>query len=334
MVATTGGVDEAREMAHAIKRPRDGFAAAIVIGIFLAVAGCAPVPPRPYQSSRYVQPSHPTVSHAYEVKVVDSNGVLIPGADVEVKTRAVPDGPENFNQCKASGDGACAITVTASSFTSYTRNYSSRAVFSAKKEGFYSGSTTLFNDFGSSDSKKSQTVSGQVVLYRPDDYLSSALKENRQEAQLAKSAADLVSMLRLESILANADVVLGGIDLSSFKGKKYLQVKINSTTVYNYLKLNKYGIGNRLFDDVVRKVLSPLNDKTPLPRSVFGYDLIVYGHGRSFADEYSRADKIEYRFLMPASTVKKYKEKDISGQQLLDASVILMDDERIDLKLN
>jgi hypothetical protein len=85
--------------------------------------------------------------------------------------------------------------------------------------------------------------------------------------------------------------------------------------------------------DSIRKILNPLNNAISSPNAFYGYDLVIYGYSKSFADESSHPDKIEYRFLMPQDAVRKYKEKDISGQQLLDASVILMNDERIELKL-
>jgi len=40
-----------------------------------------------------------------------------------------------------------------------------------------------------------------------------------------------------------------------------------------------------------------------------------------------------YRFLMPENVVRKYKNKEILRQKLLDKSVIHMDDELIELKL-
>jgi len=103
--------------------------------------------------------------------------------------------------------------------------------------------------------------------------------------------------------------------------------------VYNSLKLDKYDIGNRLFDEVVRRVLSPLNEYIADSDLFYGYDLTVIGHTKSFADEYVAAEPVEYRFIIPESIVRQYKNKDITGQQVLDASVILMDDERIELKL-
>jgi len=59
----------------------------------------------------------------------------------------------------------------------------------------------------------------------------------------------------------------------------------------------------------------------------------VIGYTKDFTEEYSTAKPIEYRFMIPENVVRKYKNKDISGQQVLNASVILMDDERIELKL-
>ncbi|SOZ17076.1 hypothetical protein CBM2609_A110010 [Cupriavidus taiwanensis] len=123
------------------------------------------------------------------------------------------------------------------------------------------------------------------------------------------------------------------MDITKFKAKKYLQLKINTTNTYNSLKLDKYAIAKRIFDDSLRKILNPLNDDISNPRAFYGYDLVVYGYARDFSKEYSSPEKIEYRFMMPQESVRHYKNKDISGQQLLDASIILMNDERIDLKL-
>jgi len=84
---------------------------------------------------------------------------------------------------------------------------------------------------------------------------------------------------------------------------------------------------------MIRKVLSPLNEYLGSSNLFYGYDLTVVGHTKSFAEEYATAKSIEYRFMIPESVVRKYKNKDISGQKVLDESVILMDDERIELKL-
>lgn len=82
--------------------------------------------------------------------------------------------------------------------------------------------------------------------------------------------------------------------------------------------------------------MNPLNDHISNPKMFYGYDLKVIGYTKNFADkysEYSAGTPIEYRFMIPEDIVRKYKNKDISGQVVLDSSIILMDDERIELKL-
>jgi hypothetical protein len=105
-----------------------------------------------------------------------------------------------------------------------------------------------------------------------------------------------------------------------------------NTNVYNSLKLNKYDIGKTLFDEAIRKILTPLNSHIS-DQLFYGYDIIITGHTKSFADKYAVSKSIEYRFLMPQTIVSRYKDKEVSGQKLLDESIILMDDERIELKL-
>lgn len=103
--------------------------------------------------------------------------------------------------------------------------------------------------------------------------------------------------------------------------------------VFNSLKLDKYDIGKKVFDEIIRKILSPLNDYIGDSELFYGYDLAVTGHTKSFAEETAVSEDIEYRFMIPESIVSKYKDKDISGQQVLDSSIILMDDERVEFRL-
>ena len=170
-------------------------------------------------------------------------------------------------------------------------------------------------------------------MIKPTDYLADDFLSSSKDKELRDRVLRFIESIRLESILNEADVMLKGIGMVDFKGKKYLQVKVNSTTQYNNLKLNKYDIGKRIFDDTVRKMLNPLNSAIAAPKAYYGYDIMVYGYSKSFADKYAVPDKHEFRFLMPESVVRRYKDKDISGQALLDASVILLNDERIDMKL-
>lgn len=43
---------------------------------------------------------------------------------------------------------------------------------------------------------------------------------------------------------------------------------------------------------------------------------------------------MEYRFFIPLEVAKQYKDKDITGRQLAERSIILLNDERITLDTN
>ena len=140
-------------------------------------------------------------------------------------------------------------------------------------------------------------------------------------------------LIILESRLTKSTLKFSSIDLVTFKEKKYLQFEFNNLNVFNSLKLDKYDIGKEIFDEVIRKILNPLNDYIGDSELFYGYDLSVTGHTKSFAKETAVSEDIEYRFMIPESIVSKYKDKDISGQQVLDSSIILMDDERVEFRL-
>jgi len=93
---------------------------------------------------------------------------------------------------------------------------------------------------------------------------------------------------------------------------------------------DKYDTGKNIFDDVIRKLIN-LNSKTLEESNQFhGYDLSVTN---ALILDVPVFREIEYRFIIPKDIAKKYANKDITGQKMLDSSVILMDGERIELKL-
>lgn len=139
-------------------------------------------------------------------------------------------------------------------------------------------------------------------------------------------------MIRLESILNQSDLKLHGVRMQEFKGKRYLTFELNSDNVFNSLKLDRYAIGKAVFDETVRKTLNPLNNKISDPKLFYGYNIIVNTKMKNFSKEYDLGDKLKYEFMMPQTAVHSYKNKDISGQKLIDESIVILNDERIDLK--
>jgi len=92
-------------------------------------------------------------------------------------------------------------------------------------------------------------------------------------------------------------------------------------------------IGAIVFDDAVKKPLAVLATSTSTHPTLDGYDILVKSTKQSFGDSAEPMKLAYFRFYFPKQLVTRYQDKDITGQQLLDGSVILLNDDRVDLKL-
>lgn len=168
---------------------------------------------------------------------------------------------------------------------------------------------------------------------QPLDYLNQDFALSGEGTKLKSKIIGFVDVLLVESLLLKTNLERRSINLIEFKNEKYLTMKFSNNIVYNSLKSDKYEIAKIQFDEVLRKILSPLNNTISDPVLFYGYDIIVTTYTQDFLNKGETLEKIEYRFLIPQEIVRKYKNKDITGQNLLDNSFILLDDERIQLKL-
>lgn len=297
------------------------------------LAGCAA--PRTYPQAYSAPPVAAPVRHHYSVMAVDVHNQPVADVQVEIAFEGKGTMPET-KVCVTDAQGKCPVVDYVVSrdpaLTSIT-SYSSTAKSKGTKAGFYTATASGFSSFGSQYSGNIAYADMKLRMLAPLDYLDDGFASSAADRDLRERVMRFLEVIKLQSLLVDAEVMLKGVGTSEFKGKKYLRLRIDSTTTYNSLKLNKYDIGKRLFDDTVRKVLNPLNDNIAAPKAYYGYDIVIYGHTKSFADNEALPTKVEYRFLLPEAAVRRYKEKDISGQALLDAGVELMDDERVEFKL-
>ena len=304
-------------------------------GAVLALSGCA----APQIYTPYSQPQqtfNPGIaSHNYTVTAVDTLGKPAKGANVEWKTKA--NKSEQTYTATTDDNGISTITLTVEPVKSTSiswADYQSEATYSVKKEGYFTTSGRLSENsyYSSSGAREPSPKSAKALMVRPIDYLSSNFAQEKQFAQLRGKVLDFLALIRLESILNEADLKIGGVKLQDFKGKRYLTLELSSDNVFNSLKLDRYAIGKKVFDETVRKTLNPLNDKISDQKLFYGYNVIVNTRIKSFSEEYATGNALRYEFMMPQASVRSYKDKNISGQKLIDDSIVLLNDERIDLK--
>lgn len=263
--------------------------------------------------------------HTYEILVSDIDGNLLEGVKIDYRiTKGLDD--IKRDSFITMGDGKMTASV-------YLNGYdNSQIEYTITKEGYYTSVGSSYIAMLDADYKMDK----KIILYKRIDYLSPEFVSSQQGIILKDKVMVFIDLIRLHKFVSDADLKPRAIKIEKFKDKDYLKFIFISSTSYNSLRLDKYGVGKKLFDEVVRKVLNPLNEDIADPKLFYGYDLTVVGHMKNFADKYSEyliGDAVNYRFLMPEKLVRQYKDKDISGQALLDGSIILMDDERIELKL-
>lgn len=305
----------------------------LIYFVFLFLSGCitAPTPVQPLKIENE-KPKTP-IYYRYELSIVDINNNPLEGVNVEFDIKI-------FDQVVRSGsyitkaDGIVKESELRKEVDRYTHSMlGTEFLFKAKKRGYYTKNESISCTYGESYWAKDTILKKKTMLIKPIDYFDKTFALSVSDANLKKRILNFIDLIILKSFIVDSALEMQSINLVSFKSKKYLQFKLTNMNDYNSLKMNKYDIGKQLYDDVVRKILSPLNEYIGGSNMFYGYDLIVIGHTKNFAEKTSTAKSIEYRFLIPESIVRKYKNKDISGQQVLDASIILMDDERIELKL-
>lgn len=198
------------------------------------------------------------------------------------------------------------------------RNYT-RALVKVEKEGFYI-----------SENESVSPINNTVTLIKPEDYFKASIMEDQFKG-VREQLKIVLSGLRVKSYLTDASLDYHSIGIYEFKGSKYIELNVKSTNVYNSIKLNKYDIGKKLYETTIVKLLdylSLINDKT-----VAGVNVRIEGSTKNFMNENDTPTKIKYDFIMKTEEIKNYKNKDITSQRLLDNSVILMDNERVELKL-
>jgi hypothetical protein len=273
-------------------------------------------------------------THTYNLSIVDINKKPVQGATVHyiLKNEAnlVKDTTVVTDE---NGIISVALQATSNLGGGYISSYSTSFNFDVSKIGYSSKTGTLSNNYGNNNYSGNPTVSEVIEFYKFSDYFKPDFLSDEKNVTLVAKILSFMNTLKNQSQISNSVLKWNSIFLSKFKDNLYLSFTFDNINVFNSIKLNKYDIGKTLFDEVVRKILNPLNDNFIDSKLFFGYDITVIGYTKSFIDEYALNKKIIYRFLIPNETVKKYKNKDITGQQVLDQSIILMDDERIDLKL-
>jgi len=286
-----------------------------------------------------VQIKNPSVIHKFEIKVIDMNMNAIEGAIVtlesSLKYSDEPGAKELSHRIKTiiqtDMHGRASKVFDDYNDSTYLFNdwLRSKAItsisYSVVKDGFYrkNADTKIY---------MYQENLETIILSQPSDYFDDQFLKMKKYKKLLGSTYNFLNSILLESYLSDCVLDYNSISLENFKRKYYLRLQFTDVNTYNSIKLTNYDIAKRVFDDVVRKLLNPLNDNLNKSQDVDGYCVIIKSTSKNFIDEKSFSKDLVFKFYLLKTEVAKYKNNDITGQELVDKSIILLNDERIDLK--
>lgn len=305
----------------------------------------------------YVEPS--PIERTLVIKVIDIDSLAVENAKVRCVIE-VDKEPVKIDSGLTDSLGIFRTSIIVKGTREYTSiSYpSTEFKFEISKDGYYRKKGSKFNAYYE---RKDSTYTKSIILYKPIDYFDKEFAGSLTDIELKERILQFIDLIVLQGLFQNASLDYRSIRLSSFKGRSYIRFEFTHGNTYNSNRVNKYELGRILFDEVIRKILNPLNVIIGGSNLFYGYDIIVTGKlldpAKANIDVPSTGDylqdamisalaklaeialiakyteKIEYRFLMPERIVRQYKNLDITGQQLLDSSIILMNNERIGLKL-
>jgi len=154
-----------------------------------------------------------------------------------------------------------------------------RILYSLKKDDFNIKTGSFIQDDRANKQER------KIVMYKRayQDYFSKNFLKTADN-DLIDSIKNSIGKIIIEGYLGNSILQYSSIDKSSFKKNDYLQLKFDNQVVYNSLQLSKYDIGKRLFDEVIRKTLNPLNVLNK-DTKFYGYDITINGYTKSFLDK-------------------------------------------------
>lgn len=274
------------------------------------------------------------VVHEYILEISDIDSVPVQNAIVECKLvdigrNVIPD----YISYKTNNDGRLSLKIKPVLSARYSiKTYHSKLQYRVFKDGYYQDNGQIYNLHGTEN--QTTDISNPrvipVTLYKPLDYFDS------HEFKDAKLKSILLANLEeIRSQAAKSQVLLRhkSIRLLTFKGRTYLTIALDNAVTYNELKYKKNDVAGAVFDEVVTKNLSALYAYTGDLGGFFGYNFEVTAYVKDFSKKYGDTKSIQFEFLIPKQSALKFCDKDISRQSLLDQSIVIMDNERIDVKL-
>lgn len=168
------------------------------------------------------------------------------------------------------------------------------------------------------------------------EFTKSEYFQNLEKLILPTVFTDNLSEIPYETqqnLIKNVGYTRNFIWHKTFKEKSYLSVKMPSKFVYNTIQLNSSERAARHTEEALKRVkeLYKILGET---KSIDGLCISSVIFSKDFLrDRYNNPAEESYEFYVSIETLKKFLDAEITNQELIDSSIILVNDSRVKLNM-
>lgn len=174
---------------------------------------------------------------------------------------------------------------------------------------------------------------GEVEEFKKSAYYQNMFDSNLEKeiSKLPKELAELPRDVKV-SLLEDVNYQSIGIWTETFKEKKYIVCSYADGTEYNTNRVNQ---AERIAR-TIQKYLPGIKRKGKLlltAKEIEGVELKVKIAYRNFVDK-SKTSYENLQFYVPMDSLKLFIDADITDQELIDKSIVLLNDNRVKINLS
>jgi len=127
---------------------------------------------------------------------------------------------------------------------------------------------------------------------------------------------------------------MDGITAGTYKGKSYISIDLGEEdSVYNSLRLDQAARVARVINERLLSVIKTFSSVAE-EAGIDGVKLVTVIQYKSFLDELAAPKKDKLEIYAPLDMAQQFDNAEMTSQQLMDASVILLNDNRIQAVLS
>ncbi len=190
---------------------------------------------------------------------------------------------------------------------------------------------TAPNELNIQDVLSAILYKGTITEFTESDYF-----KNLEKGILPIIFKDKLAVIPFEQqhqLMFDAAFDVGAYGLAEFKGKAYFLAKFSDEVVYNTIQLNQAERASRQTESAIKQLKS-LFQKTGKIKNIEGIKLVTEIYSRDFVRErYGSPHKESFEMYVSFELLEKFLGAEITNQDLIDASIILVDGDRIKVNL-